>query len=326
MIRGPLEYNRLASRDVVAGALKYKNLCGRMEEVSETETTPVKLGVIGGSGVYQMDGVEIVGEHEIETPFGPPSDGLVETRVGERTVFFLPRHGKGHRLLPSEVPYRANVHAMKSAGVTHLLAVSAVGIMKEHIRPGDMVTPDQIFDRTKGIRPSTFFGDGVAGHVSLADPFCDELRQFLAEAARSCSATVHKGGTYVCMEGPQFSTRAESHFYRNAVDASVIGMTAIPEAKLAREAEMCYAMLAMGTDYDCWHETEEDVSVEAVIAILRANAEMANRVVQVAAGLLPEVSSCACLSAARFATITSPEAISAKAKARLRLLYGKYWD
>ena len=294
--------------------------------MSADRSTPVRFGVIGGSGIYQMHGVEVIAEHEVDTPFGLPSDLLAETRVGDHTVFFLPRHGKGHRLLPSEVPYRANVHAMKSAGVTHLLAVSAVGIMKEHIRPGDMVVPEQIFDRTKDIRASTFFGDGVAGHVSLADPFCNELRQPLIAAARSCGATVHEGGTYVCMEGPQFSTRAESHFYRSAVDASVIGMTAIPEAKLAREAEMCYAMLAMGTDYDCWHESEEDVSVEAVIAILRANAEMGNQVVQAVAGLLPEMSDCACLSAARYATITAPEAISLEAKARLRVLYGKYWD
>lgn len=296
-----------------------------------SETAPVRLGVIGGSGVYQMHGVDVVAEHEIDTPFGVPSDALVEARVdvggaGARTVFFLPRHGRGHRLLPSEVPYRANIHALKSAGVTHVLAVSAVGIMKEHIRPGDMVVPDQIFDRTKGIRPSTFFGDGVAGHVSLADPFCDQLRQPLITAARDCGAVVHEGGTYVCMEGPQFSTRAESHFYRSAVDASVIGMTAIPEAKLAREAEMCYAMLAMGTDYDCWHETEEDVSVEAVIAILKANADMGNLVVQAVAGLLPEAATCDCQSAARFATITSADVISAEVKARLRVLYGKYWD
>lgn len=295
-----------------------------------SENNSVRLGVIGGSGVYQMQGVEVVAEHDIDTPFGSPSDALVETRVGSgtaaRTVFFLPRHGRGHRLLPSEVPYRANIHALKSAGVTHVLAVSAVGIMKEHIRPGDMVVPDQIFDRTKGIRPSTFFGDGVAGHVSLADPFCDQLRQPLATAARASGATVHEGGTYVCMEGPQFSTRAESHTYRSAVDASVIGMTAIPEAKLAREAELCYGMLAMGTDYDCWHETEEDVSVEAVIATLRANAEMGNRVVQAVAGLLPETATCDCQSAARYATITSPEVISAEVKARLRVLYGKYWD
>jgi 5'-methylthioadenosine phosphorylase len=241
-------------------------------------------------------------------------------------VFFLPRHGKGHRYTPSEVPYRANIHVLKQLGVTHLLAVSAVGIMQEQIKPGDMVIPDQIFDRTKDIRASTFFGDGLVGHVSLADPFCDELRQVVAASARACGATVHEGGTYVCMEGPQFSTRAESNFYRASLNATVIGMTAIPEAKLAREAEMCYAMLAMGTDYDCWHEEEEDVSVEAVIAILKANAELGNRVVLETAGQLPATSACACQEAARFAIITAPEAITAEAKQRLSTLYGRYFD
>ena len=287
---------------------------------------PVRLGVIGGSGVYHMQGVAVVREHAIETPFVRPSDAVVETRIGDRTVFFLPRHGRGHVLLPSEVPYRANVFAMKQLGVTHLLAVSAVGIMQEHIRPGDMVAPDQIFDRTKGVRPSTFFGDGIAGHVAFADPFCDELRVLIADAARKTGATLHEGGAYICMEGPQFSTRAESHFYRREVDATVIGMTALPEAKLAREAEMCYAMLAMGTDYDCWHEAEEDVSVEAVVQVLKANAERANAIVQTLAGMLPERSDCACLHAAKFAIITAPNAISDAAKARLHALYGQYFQ
>lgn len=286
----------------------------------------VQLGVIGGSGVYHMEGVTVVGEHTIETPFGNPSDVVVEARVGDRTVFFLPRHGRGHVLLPSEVPYRANVYAMKQLGVTHLLAVSAVGIMQEYIRPGDMVVPDQIFDRTKGVRPATFFGDGIVGHVAFADPFCDELRHLLLKASQATEATVHEGGTYICMEGPQFSTRAESHFYRNAVDATVIGMTALPEAKLAREAEMCYAMLAMGTDYDCWHEGEEDVSVEAVVAVLKANAERANEIVRNLVGLLPDTSDCDCLTAAQFAIITAPEAIAEAAKKRLDLLYGRYWS
>ena len=294
--------------------------------MSEKKSVPVCFGVIGGSGVYQMDGTEVVVEHDLSTPFGRPSDPVVEADVEGTRVFFLPRHGKGHRLTPSEVPYRANVHVLKQLGVTHLLSVSAVGIMQEHIRPGDMVVPDQIFDRTKGIRPSTFFGDGIVGHVSLADPFCDELRGALAVAARACGATVHEGGTYVCMEGPQFSTRAESNFYRASVDATVIGMTAIPEAKLAREAEMCYAMLAMGTDYDCWHEEEEDVSVEAVIAILKANAALGNRVVLETAGQLPATSACACQSAAQFAIITAPEAITTEAKKRLSTLYGHYFD
>ena len=285
----------------------------------------VRLGVIGGSGVYHMDGAEIVAEHHLDTPFGDPSDAVVETRIADRPVYFLPRHARGHVLLPSEVPYRANVHAMKQLGVTHLLAISAVGIMQEAIAPGDMVLPDQIFDRTRGARPSTFFGDGIAGHVAFADPFCDDLRHLLRAVAQDVGVTTHDGGTYVCMEGPPFSTRAESHFYRREVDATVIGMTALPEAKLAREAEMCYALLAMGTDYDCWHEAEEDVSVEGVVAVLQANAERANHIVRTLTEHLPETSACACHNAAQFAIITAPDAISQAAKERLDLLYGKYW-
>ena len=272
-----------------------------------------------------MEGVEVVGEHAVDTPFGAPSDAVIETRIAGRTVYFLPRHGIGHRFLPSEVPYRANVFALKTLGVTHLLAVSAVGIMKEHIRPGDVVVPNQLFDRTKGIRPSTFFGDGIVGHMPFADPFCGELSTIVSQAASIKGASVHQGGTYVCMEGPQFSTRAESHFYRREVDASVIGMTAIPEAKLAREAEMCYAMMAMGTDYDCWHEAEEDVSIESVLAVLKANSQLANAAVQEVAKLLPSESGCDCLHAAEFAIITSPDAISSDARKRLDPLYGQYF-
>jgi 5'-methylthioadenosine phosphorylase len=285
----------------------------------------VRLGVLGGSGVYQMDGVDVVGEHTLETPFGSPSDAVVEARVGERTVLFLPRHGRNHHLLPSEVKYRANIHALKQLDVTHVLAVSAVGIMQEHIRPGDMVVPDQLFDRTKGIRPSTFFGDGVVGHVAFADPFCEELSRTVVEAAENQGATVREGGTYICMEGPQFSTHAESHFYRKAVGATVIGMTALPEAKLAREAEMCYAMLATGTDYDCWHEAEEDVSIDAVLAILKANSERANLIVQEVARMLPASSDCECLHAAKYAIITAPGMISDEVKERLGVLYGHYF-
>jgi 5'-methylthioadenosine phosphorylase len=288
--------------------------------------TSVQLGVIGGSGVYRMEGVDVVAEHEMDTPFGAPSDSIVETNIGGRRVMFLPRHGKGHRLLPSEVNYQANIHAFKQLGVTHVLAVSAVGIMQEHIRPGEMVVPDQLFDRTKGIRASTFFGDGIAGHVSFADPFCSEHSEVVLQAANNRGATVHSGGTYVCMEGPQFSTRAESHFYRDSVEATVIGMTAIPEAKLAREAEMCYAMLAMGTDYDCWHQDEEDVDVTAVLETLNANATMANSVIQEISQLLPATSECECLESARYAIITAPEAISTEAKQRLSTLYGAYLD
>ncbi len=288
------------------------------------ETKPLGLGVIGGSGFYEMEGVTVVAEHAVDTPFGPPSDLLVETNIDGRTVVFLPRHGRGHRLLPSEVKYRANIHALKQLDVTHVLAVGAVGIMREHIRPGDMVVPDQIFDRTKGIRPSTFFGDGVVGHVAFADPFCADMRDIVARAAKNRGATVHEGGTYVCMEGPQFSTRAESRFYRRAADATVIGMTALPEAKLAREAEMCYAILSMGTDYDCWHEQEEDVDIEAVLAILKANTRRANAVVKEIAGLLPEASDCKCHHAAQDAIITAPGAISRAARQRLVVLYENY--
>ena len=272
-----------------------------------------------------MDGVELVAEHHLDTPFGDPSDAIVETRIADRPVYFLPRHGRGHVLLPSEVPYRANVHALKQLGITHLLAISAVGIMREAIQPGDMVLPDQIFDRTRGVRPSTFFGDGIAAHVAFADPFCDDLRHLLLAATKEVGVTTHAGGTYVCMEGPQFSTRAESHFYRREVDATVIGMTALPEAKLAREAELCYALLAMGTDYDCWHEAEEDVSVENVVAVLQANAARANHIVRALTEHLPETAACACHNAAQFAIITAPDAISQAAKERLNVLYGKYW-
>lgn len=284
-----------------------------------------KLGVIGGSGVYQMEGVELVREHQLDTPFGKPSDAIIETKVKDRSVYFLARHARGHRYSPSEVNYRANVHAMKQLGVTHLLAVSAVGIMRESIKPGDMIVPDQIFDRTKGTRASSFFGEGVVGHVGFADPFCDELRQLVLQSAAKHTKGVHDGGTYVCMEGPQFSTRAESNFYRRALEPSVIGMTALPEAKLAREAELCYAVLALGTDYDCWHEHEDDVSVEAVLQVLKNNAALANAIVRTVAEHLPPTSSCACLSAAAQAIITKPEAIPAAAKAKLALLYGKYF-
>ena len=289
-----------------------------------TKPVPLRLGVIGGSGFYEMDGVTVVREREMDTPFGRPSDLLVETDIGGRAVVFLPRHGRGHRLLPSEVRYRANIHALKQLEITHVLAVGAVGIMKEHIRPGDMVVPDQIFDRTKGIRPSTFFGDGVAGHVAFADPFCEDLRSLVVRAARNRGAVVHEGGTYICMEGPQFSTRAESHFYRRAADATVIGMTALPEAKLAREAEMCYAVLSMGTDYDCWHEQEGDVEIESVLAIMKANTQTANAVVREVSGLLPETTDCECLHAARDAIITAPDAIPDEARQRLNVLYGHY--
>ena len=284
------------------------------------------LGVIGGSGVYQMQGATILAEHKIDTPYGTPSDAIIEAKIADRTVYFLPRHGKGHRLLPSEVNYRANIYALKQLGVTCILAVSAVGIMTDNIAPGDMVIPNQIFDRTKGLRASTFFGDGIAGHVEFADPFCPQMLHHIESAARSVTERTFAGGAYVCIEGPQFSTRAESNFYRKTLNPSVIGMTGIPEAKLAREAEICYGMLALATDYDCWHEVEDDVNVEAVLRVLRENSQKANDIIKALAETLPTRLESPIFEAAKFAVITAPEVIPAKRREELQLLYGKYFN
>ena len=282
------------------------------------------LGVIGGSGVYKMDGVDFVHEHKLSTPFGEPSDAIFEAKISGRTVYFLPRHGRGHRFTPTEVNYRANIHALKQLGVTHVMAVSAVGIMKESIKPGDMVVPDQIFDRTRGSRQNTFFGEGVVGHVMFGDPFCAETRSVILAAAKTEKATAHDGGTYVCMEGPAFSTRAESHFYKKTLAPAVIGMTAVPEAKLAREAEMGYGMLALATDYDCWHETEDDVSVEAVLAVVKANATLANNIIKRVATMMPESSSSDVLYAAKYAIMTDRSTIPAKSREKFQTLWGPY--
>jgi 5'-methylthioadenosine phosphorylase len=295
---------------------------------SPVSTQPAKqvvLGVIGGSGVYKMDGVEYTKEHHLSTPFGAPSDALLEAKIGDRPVFFLPRHGRGHRYTPTEVNYRANIHALKQLGVTHVLAVSAVGIMKESIKPGDMVVPDQLFDRTRGLRENTFFGEGIVGHVMFGDPFCAEMRSIILNAAKQEKATVHDGGTYVCMEGPAFSTRAESQFYRKTLSPAVIGMTAIPEAKLAREAEMCYGMLALATDYDCWHETEEDVSVEAVIAVVKANSVLANNIIKRVTALMPKTSSSELLYAAKHAVMTDRSKIPENTRQKVQVLWGHYF-
>ena len=286
----------------------------------------VVLGVIGGSGVYQMEGVTFKKEHNLTTPFGEPSDVVMEAEIHGRSVFFLPRHGRGHRYTPTEVNYCANIHALKQLGVTHVLAVSAVGIMKESIKPGDMVVPDQLFDRTLSSRRNTFFGDGVVGHVMFGDPFCGEMRDIIVKAATHEKANVHNGGTYICMEGPAFSTRAESKYYRASLAPSVIGMTAIPEAKLAREAEMCYGMLALATDYDCWHETEEDVNVEAVLAVVKANATLANNIVKRVASLMPAQSSSDNLYAARFAIMSDRKKIPENTRKKVATLWGAYLD
>jgi len=281
-----------------------------------------EIGVIGGSGLYEMAGLEDVKSVKIDTPFGEPSDELVLGTLHGRKLAFLPRHGRGHRITPSEINFRANIHAMKQLGVTRIISVSAVGSMKEEIEPGHIVVPDQFYDNTKH-RISTFFGDGVVGHAGFADPVCHELGFALYDAGKAVGATMHKGGTYVCIEGPQFSTRAESKVYRSwGVD--VIGMTNVTEAKLAREAEICYATMALSTDYDCWHESEEDVTVEAVIAIIEKNVETAKAIISKAVSEIPSTRTCPCSEAMKFSIMTQTGIIPEETKRKLDLIIGKY--
>jgi 5'-methylthioadenosine phosphorylase len=286
--------------------------------------SPRTIGVIGGSGLYEIEGLSDLEEVALDTPFGAPSDKYLVGRLGEDRLVFLPRHGRGHRILPHEINFRANLFGMKQLGVEWLISVSAVGSMKEEIRPGDIVIVDQFIDRTRA-RPASFFGDGIAGHVAFADPVCQHLAQACHAAAAAEGARVHQGGTYVVIDGPMFSTRAESRLYRSwGVD--VIGMTNLPEAKLAREAEICYATVALATDYDCWHESEEDVSVEAVLAVLKRNVDLAKRVVKGAVERLPRDLLCPHRNAAEHAVMTAPAAIPAAARARLEVILGKYWS
>lgn len=279
-----------------------------------------KIGVIGGSGLYEMAELGEVEERALDTPYGAPSAPYVLGTLSGRRVAFLPRHGKGHIYLPHEIPFRANVHGFKQLGVEWLISVSAVGSLKEDIHPGDIVIPDQFIDLTK-TRIATFFGDGVVAHVSMADPVCGALSEILMGAALRAGATAHAGGTYVCMEGPQFSSRAESFRYR-AWGASIIGMTNMPEAKLAREAEMSYATIALATDYDCWHEEEEAVSVEAVIAQVMSNAALAQKIIKEAA---PEIDGESPFAGSlATALMTDPARMPNETKERLRHLIGKY--
>ena len=280
------------------------------------------IGVIGGSGLYQMAGLEAVRRVEVKTPFGKPSDKLVRGRIGAVELVFLPRHGIGHRWLPTEVNFRANIFAMKKLGVERIISVSAVGSLRAEIAPGHLVIPDQFIDRTTQ-RPSTFFGKGIVAHVSFADPFCKTLAAILADSAVSEGAQVHRGGTYLCMEGPQFSTRAESHMYRSW-GAHVIGMTNLQEAKLAREAEICFGTLALATDYDCWNEHAGDVEIENVLAILAQNVELAQKTIRRAVAALGETRTCGCASALKDAIITDKSRISKKVRADLRPIIGKY--
>ncbi len=287
------------------------------------ETGDVRIGVIGGSGLYQMAALAVAEERRLDTPFGAPSDPYVIGELEGRRVAFLPRHGRGHRLLPSELNYRANIYGFKLLGVEQLISVSAVGSMKLEYKPTDIVVPDQFYDRTRH-RVDTFFGNGLVAHVSLAKPICPRLIDIGVAAARAAGATVHRGGTYVNMEGPQFSTRAESEIYRShGVD--VIGMTNLTEARLAREAEICYVSLSMVTDYDCWHETEEAVSGEGVMEVIGKNVIMSQEVVrQIVARLPEERQGCPCPDALRHALITERSLIPEETLRSLAPLVGRY--
>jgi 5'-methylthioadenosine phosphorylase len=280
------------------------------------------VGVIGGSGLYDMEGLESVERVRLSTPFGDPSDEFVCGRLGGARVVFLPRHGRGHRLLPTEVNFRANIYGMKKLGVEWIIGVASVGSLKEEIAPGHVVVPDQLIDRTSR-RPSTFFGNGVVAHVTFADPFCPVVSAALVAAARTAGATVHAEGTYVCMEGPQFSTRAESRLHREW-GAAVIGMTNLQEAKLAREAEICFATLALATDYDCWRESTADVAIGEILRILKENVAMAQKTIVNLVDRLQMPRRCACASALEHAIITDRAMIPAKVKRDLAPIIGKY--
>ncbi len=279
------------------------------------------LGVIGGSGLYDLPGLRDVERVALQTPFGEPSDELVCGRLGAVRTVFLPRHGRGHRILPSEVNFRANIFAMKQLGVEWLLAVSAVGSLQSEIEPGHLVVPDQLIDRTSR-RVSSFFGRGIVAHVQFADPFCPSFSRVVADAARAEQATVHAGGVYLCMEGPQFSTRAESRLHRSW-GAAVIGMTMAQEAKLAREAEICLAPLALATDYDCWNEAHGDVTVERILAVMAANAELARRTVARVAGQLPDRDACGCQSALQGVIVTDRDVIPPEVRRELAPIIGR---
>ncbi len=281
-----------------------------------------EIGVIGGSGLYSMPGFQASEEVSLETPWGPPSDAYVVGELAGRRVAFLARHGRGHRLMPSEINYRANIYGFKLLGVQRIISLSAVGSLKEHLRPLDFVLPDQFFDWTRG-RASTFFGDGLVAHISFAHPVCPELLDVLERACQQTGVTVHRGGTYICIEGPAFSTLAESNLYRSW-GMDVIGMTNLQEAKLAREAEICYVTVAMVTDYDCWHPEHDAVTVEDIIDHLQRNAANAARVVQAAVASMPADRNCSCGRALANALITDRRLIPAATLKKLELIVGKY--
>ena len=296
---------------------------GKHKKKSKSAATAgVSIGIIGGSGLYSMPGLSGAREVRVKTPFGDPSDTLVVGTLEGKRVAFLARHGRGHRILPGEINFRANIYALKSLGAERIISVSAVGSLKEDLKPLDFLVPDQFFDRTKQ-RVCTFFGSGLVAHVSFDKPVCGELSRVLGDACDLAGVTVHRGGTYVCIEGPQFSTLAEAHVHRQ-LRFDVIGMTNVTEAKLAREAELCYATVAMITDYDCWHPEHESVTGAQIIENLSRNVENARRVIREAVRAVPAARACKCGSALRHALITDPKLVPAATKRRLALLVGKY--
>jgi len=287
-----------------------------------TTLSQAEIGIIGGSGLYHMKGLTDMHEVAVETPFGNPSDAYMLGSLAGRNVAFLSRHGRGHRIMPTELNFRANIHGFKQLGVERILSLSAVGSLKLEHRPTEFVIPDQFYDRTKQ-RVSTFFGEGLVAHVGFGDPVCGELAKVAAEACKKANVVGKLGGTYVCMEGPQFSTKAESNLYRSW-GMDVIGMTNLQEAKLAREAELCYVTIAMVTDYDCWHPDHDHVTVDQIVSVLKQNAENACNVVHQAVAAMPRERGCKCGSALAMAIITAPDAVPPATRKRLALLVGKY--
>ena len=281
-----------------------------------------KIGVIGGSGLYKMKELTDIEEVNIDTPFGKPSAPITIGRLEGVGITFLPRHGKGHRISPTEIPARANIYALKSLGVERIIAINTVGSFKQEIKPGDLVIPDQLIDRTRN-RANSFFGEGIVVHIPFAEPFCPVLSQIVFEAAREVGASVHPKGTYVAMEGPAFSTRAESRLYRSW-GADIVGMTALPEAKLAREAEICYSIIAGVTDYDSWQERSQPITVDVILDIQRQNIDTIRKIIKLAVARIPEKRHCDCATALKAAFVTAPKFMPPEQKEKLNLLIGKY--
>jgi 5'-methylthioadenosine phosphorylase len=291
-------------------------------KAGKSKSAAITIGIIGGSGLYSMQGLTDTREVRVKTPFGDPSDAIVTGTLEGQRVAFLARHGRGHRILPTEINFRANIYAMKQLGVERIISVSAVGSLQEDLRPGEFLVPDQFFDRTSK-RISTFFGDGLVGHVTFDKPTCSQVSAILCDASIHCGVKVHHRGTYVCIEGPQFSTLAEAHVHRQ-LRFEIIGMTNVTEAKLAREAEICYATIAMITDFDCWHPEHESVTVTQIIETLNRNAENAQRVLRQAVKEMPTQRACKCGSALAHALITDPKVVPTATKKKLAAIVGKY--